>query len=152
MSLHDFTGWIPEVLIFQSGGKDEGLLSDVEFRWQSLQIPVTSLKNDLWTLSQACKPVGQRLLSCSVPTVLWRAGHFYIGKHLVLHMPVDADMFFQFGLLQATENCLFCFISPHFISSEEMPLLIKTYFLICNVWENRLFMHLMRLFNILFRW
>lgn len=35
MSLHDFTGWIPEVLMFHSGGKDEGLLSDVEFRWQS---------------------------------------------------------------------------------------------------------------------
>lgn len=80
MSLHDFTGWIPEVLIFHSDGKDEGLLSDVEFRWQSLQIPVASLKNDLWTLSQACKPVGQRLLSCSVPTVLWRASHFLHWK------------------------------------------------------------------------
>lgn len=71
MSLHDFSGWIPEILIFHSGEKGEGRLLDVEFRWQCLQISVTSLKNDLWTLSQVCKPVGQGLLSCFVPRVLW---------------------------------------------------------------------------------
>lgn len=35
MPLHDFTGWIPEILIFPRGEKDQGLVLDVEFRWQS---------------------------------------------------------------------------------------------------------------------
>lgn len=35
MSLHDFTGWIPEILILPSGEKDQALLLDVEIRWQS---------------------------------------------------------------------------------------------------------------------
>jgi len=96
MALHDFTGWIPEILIFHSGEKDERLVLDVEFRWQSLQIPVTSLKNDLWTLSQVCKPVGQGLLSCSVPTeVCGEQDTFCIGKHLASHMSVGAGTFFS---------------------------------------------------------
>ena len=77
----------------------------------SLQIPVTSLKNDVWTLSQVCKPVGQELLSHSVPTEFCgEQATSCLGKHLVSHMSVDADVFFQYGPLQATENCLFLHI------------------------------------------
>lgn len=67
MSLHDFTGWIPNVLIFHSGEKMKGFSWMLSSGCQSLQVPVTRLKNNLWTLFHVCKSAGQQLLSCSVP-------------------------------------------------------------------------------------
>lgn len=95
ISLHNFTGRIPEILIFHRGKKDD-LLFDVIFRWQSLQIPVTCLKNDLWMLSKGSKPLGQGLLSCSV---LWRTSHiFCIGKYLVSNVCGCWYIFFNMHL------------------------------------------------------
>lgn len=70
MPLHDFTGWIPEIVIFFLVLKKIKGLSWMLSSDGRVQIAVTSVKNDLWTLSQVHEPLGQGLLSFSVPTAL----------------------------------------------------------------------------------
>lgn len=77
------------------------------------RVLVTSLNNNLWTLSQVCKPtVGQGLPSSFVSAKpCGEQASFCSEKNLVLDSSLDVDVFFQYGPLQATENSLFWFSS-----------------------------------------